>query len=181
MSSRPLTIELALLGLLRSGPAHGYQLHEQLQDPDGLGAAWGMKQAQLYALLDKLEELGYLSSTLQAQETRPARRMFELTASGRQAFERWLAEPTPRPRRLRQEFLAKLFFTRQHGASAVARLVDAQLLACQGWLADEQAALDRCPPGAFSRLVHEFRLGQLHAMHAWLAGCRSPDSPAGNT
>jgi DNA-binding PadR family transcriptional regulator len=108
MIRRSLTIEHALLGILQQGPLHGYQLHQRLSDPAGLKRVWYVKQAQLYALLWKLEEAGYITSSIQQQETRPPRRVFHLTDSGDEAFKTWLYSPVQRPRQVRQEFQAKL-------------------------------------------------------------------------
>ena len=65
MTPTPLTIEWSLLGLLRQQPMHGYELHQMLSTAEGLGLIWHLKQSQLYALLERLEERGYLSSTLE--------------------------------------------------------------------------------------------------------------------
>ena len=93
MISRPLTIELALLGYLRPEPLHAYQIHQLHLSPDGLGQVWRLKQAQLYALLAKLEEADFVRSMIQVQETRPNRRMYQLTVHGEDVYENWLVIP----------------------------------------------------------------------------------------
>src|SRR5512136_2579633 len=97
MVRRSLTIELALLGFLQQGPLHGYQLHQKLNDPDGLGRVWHLKQARLYALLNRLEEDGYITGSLQQQETRPARRVFQMTERGFCAYHEWLSTTVQSP------------------------------------------------------------------------------------
>ena len=97
MVRRSLTIEHALLGFLQQSPLHGYQLHQQVSDPAGLKLVWYVKQAQLYSLLGRLEEAGYITSSIQQQETRPARRVFQLTKAGLEAFQNWLYSPVSRP------------------------------------------------------------------------------------
>ena len=72
----PLTTEHALLGFLRRRPMYGYEIHQQLTHPTGLGLVWRLKQSQLYALLAKLEEAGYVTTTIEPQETRPPRKIF---------------------------------------------------------------------------------------------------------
>ena len=76
MTRLPLTIELALLGFLHQRPMYGYEIHQCMSDPAGLGQVWNIKQSQLYALMGKLEAEGWLYSELQVQGTRPARKVF---------------------------------------------------------------------------------------------------------
>ena len=58
----PLTIEHALLGYLNQKPMYGYEISQHLANSEGLGAVWRLKQSQLYALLSKLEEKGYITA-----------------------------------------------------------------------------------------------------------------------
>ena len=55
MVRRPPGIELVLLGFLREGPMHGYQIFQMFSEPNSLKLVWELKQSQLYALLTKLE------------------------------------------------------------------------------------------------------------------------------
>lgn len=165
--------ELALLGFLRDGPAHGYAIHQALSDPDGLGLVWTIKLSHLYALLGKLEDAGYLTSTTEPQEGRPPRKLFQLTAAGERVFLEWVEQPVQSGRSLRLDFLIKLYFARRESAAVVARLLAGQRDECQRWLAAEQA-LAETDSGAgrqYSGLVHRFRQGQIEAMLAWLDQC----------
>jgi PadR family transcriptional regulator, regulatory protein AphA len=173
MVRRSLTIEHALLGFLQAGPLHGYQIHQQVSDPLGLKRVWYLKQAQLYALLDKLEEAGFVASTIQLQETRPARRVFHMTDAGQQAFQDWLFSPVQRPREMRQEFQAKLYFARRQDHAAYERLIAAQRQVCQQWLA-EQESLSRSdnPSEAYLWLIDQYRAGQIRATLDWLDTCQ---------
>lgn len=168
MISRPLTIELALLGYLRQGPLHGYQIHQRLQEPEGPGLVWRLKQAQLYALLGKLEEHGLLLSTLQAQETRPTRRVYRLTEKGGTTYENWLSSPVSTPRQIRQQFMVKLYFAKLENQQLLRTLIDNQLLVCQGWLELHNEQLNTAPEGSFNRVVYSYRVGQIQATIAWL-------------
>jgi DNA-binding PadR family transcriptional regulator len=173
MSSRPLNIELALLGYLHSGPLHGYQIHQRLLEPDGPGLVWQVKQAHLYALLGKLEEAGLIQSALQAQETRPTRRVYRLTKEGQVAFLNWLITPVTTPRQIRQEFLVKLFFARRENEPTIITLIDNQLSVCQRWLDTYQKQLTAAPTGSFSLVVQQYRLGQIQAAWVWLQQLKS--------
>lgn len=168
-----LSIELALLGFVYERPVHGYEIYQQLLDRTGLWQVWRLKQSQLYALLTKLEEAEYISATLQPQEARPPRKVYQLTAAGRAAFENWLTTPVTHGRQMRIEFLAKLYFARRQGAAATLRLLEQQLAACQAWLQELQGAPALAvETDFFGYAVHEFRLDQAESFITWLATCR---------
>lgn len=168
----PLTIEHALLGFLRQRPQHGYEIYQQLSDPDQLGLVWQLKQSQLYALLAKLEERGYISATIEPQEARPPRKVFHLTPTGQEVFWDWVQSPVLHGRQLRLDFLAKLHFARREGPEVAAQLVERQRTTCRNWLETQQkqadSLRDRQP---YQWLVYQFRLGQIKAMLVWLDAC----------
>jgi DNA-binding PadR family transcriptional regulator len=168
----PLSTEFALLGFLRRQPMYGYEIHQQLSEATGLGLVWRLKQSQLYALLTKLEREGFVTTTIEYQEARPPRKMFELTQAGRNAFEDWVQQPVAQGRKLRLDFLAKLYFARLEGPEVAGRLIERQRLACRNWLREQEEeteALRYSQP--YDWLVHKFRLGQIEATLAWLDTC----------
>jgi DNA-binding PadR family transcriptional regulator len=172
MVKTPLTLEHALLGFLRRHPMHAYEMHQHLQEASALGLIWNVKQSQLYALLARLEEAGYIASTTELQGARPPRKMLHLTDAGVEAFRRWLETPVHRGREFRQEFLAKLYFAQQEGPQQAATLLHQQRAACWERLAELQekaAELGQEPPYAW--LVFQFRISQMEACLAWLDTC----------
>ncbi len=173
MSSSSLTIELALLGFLRQEPRHGYAIYQALSAPAGLGQVWQIKLSQLYALLGKLEEAGYLAATIEPQDNKPPRKNYHLTDAGRTAYLTWVQNPVLHGRSLRLEFLVKLYFARLEGPDATAHLLAAQRAQCRQWLAagQEIAQAEEARGRRYSLLVHQFRLGQIQAMLAWLDQC----------
>jgi hypothetical protein len=64
----------------------------------------------------------------------------------------------------------KLYFAGMEGAAEAARLLAAQRELCRVWLAAEQEIInDELEKGRrYSRLVHQFRSGQILAMLDWL-------------
>lgn len=172
MVKLPLTMEHALLGLVRQRPMYAYEIHQTLAQAEALGLVWQLKQSQTYALLARLEEAGYLASTLEAQDSRPPRKVLQLTESGEAAFARWLVAPMRHGRDFRLEFLAKLFFAAQESAAVLAALLAAQRDACDGLIAQLRARLAAiAPERPYDRLVLQFRLGQLAATLGWLDTC----------
>jgi DNA-binding PadR family transcriptional regulator len=168
----PLTTEHALLGFLRQEPIHGYEIYQRLSDPAGLGLVWRLKQSQLYALLAKLEERGYITATLEPQQARPPRKVFQLTQAGRDAFLDWVQTPVAHGRQLRLDFLAKLYFARRETPKVAAQLIERQRATCRQWLAEQQSQAEEVRDSQpYDWLVHQFRLGQIQAMLDWLDTC----------
>jgi DNA-binding PadR family transcriptional regulator len=169
----PLSTEFALLGFLRRQSMHGYEIHQQLSDTTGLGLVWRLKQSQLYALLAKLEREGYVTTTVEYQDTRPPRKMFELTEAGRQAFLEWMERPVPQGRKLRLDFLAKFYFAQLEGPEVALRLIEGQRVVCRDWLRQQTEETDLLRQSwPYDWLVHKFRMGQIEAMLAWLDTCQ---------
>ncbi len=175
MRHASLSIEHALLGFLRQEPKHGYAIHQELSDAGSIGSAWRLPLSQLYTLLGKLENAGYLTTTTEPQENKPPRKLFHLTDQGEIAFLTWVQEPVRHGRSLRLEFLVKLYFARLEGAGMATSLLAAQRKKCQQWLVKEQAILDREAASGreYGRLVHQFRFGQIQAMLSWLEQCEA--------
>jgi hypothetical protein len=99
--------------------------------------------------------------------------MFELTQAGRQAFQDWVQQPVSQGRKLRLDFLAKLYFAQFEGPAIAVRLIEQQRAACLNWLRqqeEETEALRHSQP--YDWLVHKFRRGQIEAMLVWLDTCQ---------
>ena len=167
MVRRPPGIEIALLGYLRDGPEHGYQIHQMVSDPAGLGLIWNLKQSQLYSLLTKLEKDGFVSSVIQSQDPHPPRRVFKLTASGRKVYLDWLTSPVVVMRLIRQEFLAKLFFL-QGDSESFRLLVDRQKDICQRWLDEFNRQSLKFETGSFGGLTYHYRISHIESIITWL-------------
>lgn len=172
MVKLPLAMEHALLGLVRQRPLHAYEIHQTLMQAEALGLVWQLKQGQTYALLSRLEDAGYVASTLEAQDARPPRKVLRATPSGEAAFARWLATPVRHGRDFRLEFLAKLFFAAQEPGPVLPALLAAQRAACQELIDQLRARIAAIAPDRpYDRLVLQFRLGQLDATLLWLDEC----------
>jgi DNA-binding PadR family transcriptional regulator len=164
------SVEYGLLGLLGERPMHGYELHRELSRKTGLGLVWTVKQAQLYAILARLESEGLIVAELVAQEGRPSRKVHHLTDEGRLAYADWLRSPTPR-KDFKLDFLAKLYFARRDCASSAETLLDAQRKLCAAWIDEMRGRSGACEAGSLDALVYRYRIGQLEATLAWLDEC----------
>jgi PadR family transcriptional regulator len=95
-------IEPALLLLLRQRPLHGYDLLEQV--PQLTGDDRGVDLGNLYRVLRALEEDGLVRSEWHAEIPGPAKRVYDLTESGRDVLDQW-AEALSRARSDIDDFL----------------------------------------------------------------------------
>jgi DNA-binding PadR family transcriptional regulator len=178
MIKLPLTIEHALLGFLRQQPMHAYEIHQTLLRAEALGLVWHLKQSPVYVMLERLEEAGYVTPSLEPQGSRPPRKLLHLTVAGQQAFEQWQAAPVAHGRDFRLEFLAKLYFASQGEPAAAGALIADQQATCRGWLLDLRAqANELSEPRDYDWLVIQFRIGQIEAILSWLDICADTVAP----
>ncbi|MBW2095678.1 MAG: PadR family transcriptional regulator [Deltaproteobacteria bacterium] len=164
MKTRPAT-EYALLGALRSGSKHGYEILQFFEAR--LGSTWYVSTSQLYALLKRLEGRGWLRSSVEVQETRPSRRVFSLTSKGKKAFDQWLFSPTEHVRDLRVEFLAKLFFMKDLRLRGGRELVQSQASVLES-MKDAQLERRKWAKEEFQKLVLDARIANIASWIEWL-------------
>lgn len=84
-----------MLGLLRRGPQHGYDLkrrHDEL-----LPAARPMAYGQVYTALARLAERGWVREATHEQSGGPERTVYELTDTGLAELRAWAAAPEGPP------------------------------------------------------------------------------------
>jgi DNA-binding PadR family transcriptional regulator len=113
-----------LLALLAKEPAHGYELKLALEQT--FGQAYPSPNiGQIYVTLKRLEQDGLVRSEDVEQTTRPNKRVYELTATGREALRTWVQEPSDGPR-VRDEFFIKLILAPMAGLADRMELMNAQ-------------------------------------------------------
>jgi len=103
-----MSLRYALLGFLNLGPTTGYDLKKQLDR--STQNFWYAGLNQIYPTLRKLEDQGWIASTVEAQEARPDRVVYRMTETGRREMLDWLADPLAELPRGRHAGLLKLFF-----------------------------------------------------------------------
>jgi len=82
-----------ILGLLAKEPVHGYEMRTRLMR--ALGPAGGaLNPGQVYVTLSRLEHAGLVRGAEIEQTAHPDKKVYELTASGRERVEEWLADVT---------------------------------------------------------------------------------------
>jgi DNA-binding PadR family transcriptional regulator len=111
-----------ILGMLGLGPMCGYEI-KQLVD-SSTRFFWAASYGQIYPELRRLTEGGLISGEAEPHGNRK-RTVFSLTPAGREALERWLAEP-PVVQEMRDESLLKVFFSDAGGPGATRAALEAK-------------------------------------------------------
>ncbi len=91
-------LEFAILGLLHEAPMHGYELRKRLFDL--LGTLRAFSYGSLYPTLRRLLRAGLIVEEVPAEVTgttwpRRAKRVYKLTAEGKERFAQLLADTGP--------------------------------------------------------------------------------------
>ncbi|MBE0448798.1 MAG: helix-turn-helix transcriptional regulator [Actinobacteria bacterium] len=105
-----MSVRNALLGLLGQRPRHGYELHAAFEAVVGGEQIWDVKPAQIYTTLSRLKESGLVVEKALEQEGGPEKRIYEITAEGRQELVDWFAAPITTGHQ-RDEFFVKLMLS----------------------------------------------------------------------
>lgn len=117
-------MRLPLLALLARGPAHGYELKQDLEQL--LGAAYPQPNiGQIYVTLGRLEKSGLIEGEEVEQASRPNKKIYRLTAAGQEALHAWYEETSDEPR-VRDEFFMKLALAPQTGLADQVALINRQ-------------------------------------------------------
>lgn len=155
--------ELLLLGLLRRGDTHGYQLHEFINRY--MASCVDLKKPTAYYLLDRMAAAGWVTRTDQQEGNRPPRRVYAITPAGEDAFQRLLRQnlaayqPAHFPGDIGLAFLDAL-------PHAEAR---AHLLTRHAALTEDIASLAAAPPHSGTlQLMLDHRVRHLNAELEWL-------------
>jgi PadR family transcriptional regulator, regulatory protein AphA len=170
----PLSLEFILLGFLNESPIHGYDLYKKLRNFEGISLVWNIKQSQLYALLDKLADVGLLTSKIVPGEIHLMRKEYQITPIGKTTFLKWVTSPVTHGRDMRQEFLAKLYFAQLSGAVTYNELIVEQTILCNEWLASLQESFSKTSDDQhYERIIFQYRMSQVKGMIEWLDYCRT--------
>lgn len=100
-----MDIRYAILGLLGEQPLSGYDLKKIIAESDLF--YWSGNNNQIYHSLVALHQQGLVSQEIQVQSSLPARKVYTLTASGRDELLRWLSADPELPE-FRDPFLIQL-------------------------------------------------------------------------
>jgi DNA-binding PadR family transcriptional regulator len=101
-----MSLDHALLVSLLEKPSSGYELARRFDR--SIGYFWHATHQQIYKVLARMEEAGWISRRGAGRRIRGAdRKLFSVSAAGRNELARWLAEPTD-PEGVRDALMVKL-------------------------------------------------------------------------
>jgi DNA-binding PadR family transcriptional regulator len=165
------SVRQPLLALLAKEPAHGYELRLALEQT--FGQAYPSPNiGQIYVTLKRLEQDGLVRSEDVEQDSRPNKKVYELTPAGRELLAVWVTEPSDGPR-VRDEFFMKLVLAPMAGLADRTELISSQrrhYFATMRKLTDMRARMGHATPAA--RLLVEGAVLRLQADLDWLERCQ---------
>ena len=100
-----MSLDHALLVSLLEKPSSGYELARRFDR--SIGYFWHATHQQIYKVLARMEEAGWISGEVQPGAAAPDRKLFSVSRTGRGEVSRWLAEPTE-PEGIRDSLMVKL-------------------------------------------------------------------------
>ena len=162
-------VQEVLLALLATDASHGYELRARLQLALG-PLADALNAGQVYVTLNRLEKAGLVASERVGQTDRPDRKVYALSAAGRERVLEWL-EDTSWPKPAPAEFHLKLMAAAAAGLADPVRLVDVQRHALLAELGTAQRAALAEPDGSVAGLLLEGVVLRLQADLRWLEEC----------
>jgi len=101
-----LSLKHALLVLLESQPATGYDLRKRFAEH--MGYFWSASHQQIYLQLKKLNAEGQVSCEITEQADKPDKKTYTLTEQGQASLQEWLCEPV-KPCAYNDALLVKLY------------------------------------------------------------------------
>ena len=116
-----MSLRFALLGLLAVEPASGYDLKRAINRSTYF--IWNATGPQIYNTLHKLREEGCITSQSLAQDGKPDKQIYTITARGQARLEEFMSEPI-RASVTRDEVLLRIFFGNFAGKKIIKRELD---------------------------------------------------------
>lgn len=166
MRALPVTT-FAVLGQLAAGPSSGYEIKARLAG--GAAQFWHASYSQIYAELRRLAALGLADEEHVPQSARPDKRVYTITAAGREALGEWLREPWGLAS-LKDESLVKLTMADPLPVDLVVGELRRLREAHERRRAEFEGQIAALPPDSSPYLAIALRKG-VHAQTAFAAWC----------
>jgi PadR family transcriptional regulator, regulatory protein AphA len=177
------TFSYVILALVGRGGASAHDIVRMMRRG---GVHWAASESHYYGEPKRLEQRGYLTSTIEPGRTTD-RRVYQLTDLGEQSLREWLPTPTAAPRIQNEATVHLLAADLLGDDEAMARSIGAMRAQLAGWEAD--LASTRAGPALphrarYLRLINDVGDRTIAMYRAWLdevdRELRSPpDAPLG--
>ena len=166
-------MDYMLLGIIGQQPTHAYDLYRQLTGSEELKTLWTFRQSRLYAVLEKIEKNGMITTRIDPGSTLPVRKICTLTEEGKAVFETWLHSPVEHMNEIRSDFLGKLYFLKDRPGPERKAVIDAQIRQCEIWQERIEKQLDRnSDPNDYLHIIYSFRSEFIRSTLNWLRSLR---------
>lgn len=173
-----MDVRTVCLGVLTLGDASGYEIRKAFEDGPFqyfTDAGFG----SIYPALNRLLDEGLVACTAMAQDKRPDKKVYSVTAAGRTAFAQALLR-RPGPDKIRSDFMFSLFFQELLPGPMLAAAIDDRI----DWYRGRLANMESCDCAAFGpgpRFVNGFGRAIYGAALAYLEENRDSVSGAPET
>jgi DNA-binding PadR family transcriptional regulator len=158
-------IELAILGLLKDHPMHGYQLNRELSEQ--VGGMWRVSYGSLYPSLRRLERDGAITSEPGTGARRKT--VYAITEEGERLFLELLQEPPQEGQTEDARFRVRLAFFRYLPPETRIRLLERRRQALEARLADIKTHLrDAASADDYQRALLDHARAGAESDIAWL-------------
>ena len=162
-------LELAILGLLKERPMHGYQLSRELSEQ--LGGLRRVSYGSLYPTLRRLERDGAVEATGPGASGGRRKTVYRITPEGEALFLELLEEPTPDGQGEDARFRMRLAFFRYLSPEKRIRLMERRRAGLQERLDEIKAAAHGpAEDDDYQRALLEHGRAATEADIAWLNG-----------
>ncbi|MBW7458418.1 PadR family transcriptional regulator [Paenibacillus sepulcri] len=111
------TLSYGLLSAISTDSCSGYDLIARMK------LFWKADHSQIYPLLAKLVDKGYVRFETMQQTGKPDKKIYFITDSGSEVLRNWMAEPTAEPV-IRDEFALKMYSIRMFDDEQAVRLLE---------------------------------------------------------
>jgi DNA-binding PadR family transcriptional regulator len=161
-------LELAVLGLLKERPMHGYQLSRELTE--SLGGLWRVSYGTLYPTLRRLEKDEAIASEPGDQRGARRKKVFRITPKGEQLFLELLQETPHDTQSEDARFRMRLAFFRYLPPETRIRLLERRRQALQQRLGTIAASLRSGRADDYGRALIEHQRAVTESDITWLDG-----------
>ena len=160
-------IELAILGLLKDRPMHGYQLSREVAEQ--LGGMWRVSYGSLYPTLRRLQREGAIEGEMRDSAGARRKTVYRITPQGERLFLDLLEEAPQEGQVEDTRFRLRLAFFRYLPPETRIRLLERRRQGLEGRLAEVKARLrDPDQLDDYQRALLEHGSAAFGADIAWL-------------
>ena len=162
-----MDVKTVCLGMLTDGEASGYDLKKSFES--SFGHCFAAGYGSIYPALASLAENGFVSCREIPQEGKPDRKVYEITAKGRQRLLDELDDPAP-SHKIRSEFLATMAFAHLMTPDQIETVLDSRIEDANRNLQIiddfEKSCHENCPTGV--RFTLGFGRAMMNAMRSYV-------------